>query len=122
MPREDGQFGPGNVPSNPPPDTTGMVLPSPVLSAFRRVFKQAKSKDKDAEKAVRKLLEENPKEFFSQLERMERELNERRAAKAAGAGRGDELPAANAPAEADARLEAVDELIGELLREWEAKE
>jgi hypothetical protein len=118
MPREDGQFGPGNVPANPPPDTTGMVYPSAMLQAYRRVFKNPASKDKDNDKALRKLMHSNPKEFFTQLERMERDLNEARAK--AGLKR-EAVPEKDSAPERDERLEAVDELIGELLAKWGAE-
>lgn len=123
MPREDGQFGPGNVPANPPPDTTGQLMPPPMLASFRRAFKGIKVKADsgfaEGDKAAKKLMAANPKEFFSTLERMEREFNERKAAHERSKG-AEAVPEKDSAPERDERLEAVDELIGELLAKWEA--
>lgn len=101
-----------------PPSTKGKVAVPKVLARFRAVVTQNPRADSLSHKPLRKLLEENPREFFVQLARMEEDHKEKvkERERQTRSRELEEEPAAGP--ERDEGLEAVDELITKLLAEW----
>ncbi len=117
-----GKFSSDNQPDKrnqkPPPNPTGRIQPPQVLSRFRQVIAGSPTKDTASHKPLRKLLNENPKEFFAQLNRLEEEFRVDRQAREKERNRALPEESESGP-EVDAGLEAVDELITKLLDEWD---
>lgn len=107
----------------------GVLKPPQVLSDMRAVYRQTPEQDRNGgQKALRKLLDEDPKGFIGQLGQLERQWAARRdgkkAQQAAVSDEAGEVQAATLPVESDdvagdAGEERVTELIERLLGEWE---
>lgn len=96
----------------------GCPQPNRQFRAFRYVARRKGDQDLEGHKAARRLMEENPAQFWAQFERLERDYDEQvRAWKVAT---GQEVTAAEqglsqTPAPADERQEMLEGLIEELL-------